>query len=109
MVAPTYLRSLQALELAVREGSFTGASSALGITAAAVGQRVKALEDYLGVELLVRGRSGIRPAPGLISALPHLRKAFEELDAAAQELELQRGHELHIAAASDFVELWLKP
>ncbi len=24
-------------------------------------------------------------------------------------LDMQRGHELHIAAPSDFVELWLKP
>jgi LysR family glycine cleavage system transcriptional activator len=109
MVAPNYLRSLQALELAVRQGSFTLAAEVLGITPAAVGQRVKALEDYLGVELLLRGRSGIQPAPGLVSALPHLRQGFDELEAAARELDLQRGHELHIAAASDFVELWLAP
>lgn len=109
MVAPTHLRSLQALELAVRRGSFVAAAEGLGITPAAVGQRVKALEDYLGVELLSRGRAGLRAAPGLESALPHLTRAFEALDTAARELELQRGHELHIAAASDFVELWLAP
>lgn len=109
MAAPNYLRSLQALELAVRHGSFTSAANALGITPAAVGQRVKALEDYLGVELLLRGRAGIQPSPGLASALPHLKQGFEELEAAARELELQRGRELHIAAASDFVELWLAP
>ncbi|MGA0608515.1 LysR substrate-binding domain-containing protein [Phenylobacterium sp. VNQ135] len=109
MVAPTYLRSLQALELAVRKGSFVAAGEALGITPAAVGQRVKALEDYLGVELLTRGRSGLRPGPGLLPAMGHLNRAFEELAAAARELELQRGHELHLAAASDFVDLWLRP
>jgi len=109
MVTPTYLRSLQALELAVRKGSFVGAAEVLGITPAAVGQRVKALEDYLGVELLSRGRAGLRAAPGLQAALPHLARAFVELEAAARELELQRGHELHVAAASDFVELWLRP
>ncbi|WP_309645705.1 LysR substrate-binding domain-containing protein [Phenylobacterium sp.] len=109
MVAPSYLRSLQALELAVRRGSFTLAAEDLGITPAAVGQRVKALEDYLGVELLVRGRSGIRAAPGADSALEHLRLGFSEIETAARELELQRGHEIHIAAASDFVELWLAP
>lgn len=109
MVAPTYLRSLQALELAVREGSFAAAAEDLGITPAAVGQRVKALEDYLGIELLLRARSGLRAAPALAPALPHLTRAFRELEAAARELELQRGHELHVAAASDFVELWLRP
>jgi LysR family glycine cleavage system transcriptional activator len=109
MAAPTYLRSLQALELAVRHGSFVGAAVDLGVTPAAVGQRVKALEDYLGVELLIRGRAGVSPAPSLASALPRLREAFQALEAAAEELELQRGRELHIAAASDFVDLWLKP
>lgn len=108
MAAPIFLRSLQALELAVRHGSFATAAADLGVTPAAVGQRVKALEDYLGVELLVRGRAGVRPAPGLASALPHLHRAFEALEATAHELEMQRGREIHIAAASDFAELWLK-
>lgn len=109
MAAPAYLRSLQALELSLRLGSFAAASEALGITPAAVGQRVKALEDYLGIEVLVRARSGLMASPALSPALPHLERAFAELEAAARELELQRGHELHIAAASDFVELWLAP
>jgi LysR family glycine cleavage system transcriptional activator len=109
MAAPIYLRSLQALELAVRHGSFVMAAANLGVTPAAVGQRVKALEDYLGVELLVRGRSGVRASPSLVSALPHLQRAFAALEATAQELELQKACELHIAAASDFAELWLRP
>lgn len=109
VVAPSHLKSLQALELAVRHASFTRAADELGITPAAVGQRVKVLEDYLGIELLVRGRAGVRPTPELRSALPRLRAAFAELEAAARELDLQRGSELHIAAASDFVELWLIP
>lgn len=109
MVAPSHLKSLQALELAVRHASFTRAADELGITPAAVGQRVKVLEDYLGIELLVRGRAGVRPTPELRSALPRLKNAFAELEAAARELDLQRGSELHIAGASDFVELWLMP
>lgn len=109
MATPVHLKSLQALELAVRTGSIKAAADLLAITPAAVGQRVKALEDYLGVELLVRGRSGVRPSAELQAALPHLHSAFAELDAVARELDLQRGHELHIAAVSDFVELWLKP
>jgi LysR family transcriptional regulator, glycine cleavage system transcriptional activator len=109
MVAPSHLKSLQALEMAVRTGSFTLAAEGLGITPAAVGQRVKALEDYLGIALLIRGRSGIKPAPELAAALPHLAQAFAELEAAAREFDIQRAHELHIAAPSDFVELWLAP
>lgn len=109
MAAPTYLKSFQALELALRVGSLKGAADALSITPAAVGQRVKALEDYLGVDLLVRGRSGLAPTAALQAAAGHLSAAFRELQTVADLLELQRGQEIHIAAASDFADLWLRP
>lgn len=109
MVIASHLKSLQALELAVRTGSFKRAGELLGLTAAAAGQRVKTLEDFLGIELVVRGRAGIRPTPELGAALPHLERAFAELSAVSCELDLQRGQELHIAAPTDFVELWLRP
>lgn len=43
------------------------------------------------------------------NALPHLQAAFRELSQAADMLELQRGHQIRIAAASDIVDLWLAP
>jgi LysR family glycine cleavage system transcriptional activator len=109
MVAPSHLKSLQALELAARLGSLKAAADQLSITPAAVGQRVKALEDYLGIDLLVRGRSGLKATAPLETAMMHLSTAFRELDNAAGALDLQRVHEIHIAAPSDFVELWLEP
>lgn len=109
MSAPTHLKALQALEAAVRLGGIAPAAEALGITPAAVGQRIKALEDYLGIPLLTRGRAGMAPAAELASALPALHRAFAALDEAAGALDLQRAGEIHIAAASDFVELWLEP
>lgn len=109
MVATPYLKSFQALELAVRTGSLRGAAEVLAITPAAVGQRVKALEEYLGVDLLVRGRSGLRPTPALAASIPNLCAAFRELGLVAAALDLQRGQEIHVAAASDFADLWLKP
>jgi LysR family transcriptional regulator, glycine cleavage system transcriptional activator len=108
-VALSYLKSLQALEAAVRLGSLKKAADMLSITPAAVGQRVKALEDYLGVELLVRARSGLQATPELLTALASLANAFRELDTAADLLSLQRRDEIHIAAPSDFAELWLQP
>jgi LysR family glycine cleavage system transcriptional activator len=109
MVAPSHLRSFQALELAVRTGSLKAAADILAITPAAVGQRIKALEDYLGLDLLVRGRSGLKPTAPLSAAMANLSAAFRALDATAAQLDLQRGHEIHVAAASDFAELWLGP
>jgi LysR family glycine cleavage system transcriptional activator len=105
----SHLRSLQALEQALRTGSLKDAASSLGITPAAAGQRIKALEEYLGTELLVRGRSGLRATPALAAVLPQLSTAFRELEQVATQLDMQRGHEMHIAAPPDLVELWLRP
>jgi len=109
MEVPSHLKALQALELAVRTGSFAAAAELLAITPAAVGQRVKTLEDYLGVALLERGRSGIRPTPALLRALPDLATGFAALESATAALDMQRARDLHIAADPDVVELWLKP
>jgi LysR family glycine cleavage system transcriptional activator len=108
-MAVSHLRSLQALERALRTGSLKDAASNLGITPAAAGQRIKALEEYLGTELVVRGRSGLRATPALAAVLPQLSTAFRELEQVAAQLDMQRGHEMHIAAPPDLVELWLRP
>lgn len=108
MDGPTHLRSLQALELALRTGSLKAAAERLAISPAAAGQRVKALEDYLGIALLVRGRTGLQATPALVGALPHLEAAFRELGSVTEMLDLQRGQEIHVAAASDFADLWLQ-
>jgi len=106
---PNHLKSLQALELAVRMGSLKASAEILGITPAAVGQRIKALEDYLGLDLLARGRSGIRPTRELAAALAHISAAFRELETAVSILDFQRVDEIHIVADADWAELWLKP
>jgi LysR family transcriptional regulator, glycine cleavage system transcriptional activator len=104
----SHLKSLQALELALRQGSLQAAANALWLTPAAVGQRIKALEDYLGVDLLLRGRSGLRATAEMSPALSHLRTAFAELETVATLLNLQRSDQIYVAATSDFVDLWLR-
>jgi LysR family glycine cleavage system transcriptional activator len=103
----THLKSLQALDIALREGSLKAAASRLGITSAAVGQRIRALEDYLETDLLVRGRSGLQPTRELLPALADLRQAFDCLDRTVEKLDFQRVSELHIVADPDWAELWL--
>jgi LysR family transcriptional regulator, glycine cleavage system transcriptional activator len=109
MVVASHLKSLQALELAIRTGSLTSAAEQMSITTAAVGQRIKTLEDFLGFELVERGRSGLQATEVLAGALPHLAAAFNELGLASEMLDLQRTNEIHIAANSDWVDLWLAP
>lgn len=105
----THLKSLQAIETAIREGSLKAAASQLGITPAAVGQRIRALEDYLGTDLLVRGRSGLHPTPELAAALVDLHTAFEALERVSETLDFQRVSEIHMVADPDWSELWLAP
>lgn len=109
MAVTTHLRALQAIELAIRTGSLSAAAASLSITPAALGQRIKALEKYLGYDLLVRGRSGIRPTPELEQALAHLSAAFRELHTVTDILDFQRAHEIHVVADTDWAELWLRP
>lgn len=109
MAEITHLRALQALELALRLGSMKAAAEELSISSAAVGQRIRALEDYLGYDLLVRGRSGIRPTPELETAVAHLGAAFRELDTVSRLLNFQRVNEVHVTADPDWAELWLQP
>jgi LysR family glycine cleavage system transcriptional activator len=108
-VPTTFLKSLQALELAVREGSLKAAADRLGITAAAVGQRIRALEEYLGADLLARGRSGLIATPELQPALADLRLAFAALERVSEALDLQRETEIHVIAETDWADLWLMP
>jgi len=109
MVPVTHLKSLQAVELAIRKGSLKEAADTLGITPAAVGQRVRALEDYLGSDLLLRGRSGLKPTPELEHALSDLRLAFAALERASGSLDFQRVSEIQVVADPDWAELWLAP
>ncbi len=105
----THLKSLQALELAIRTGSLKAAADRLGITPAAVGQRVRALEEYLGTDLLMRGRSGLQPTPELANSLGDLQAAFAALERVSETLDFQRVSEIQIVADPDWAELWLEP
>lgn len=109
MAVPSHLRALQAVELALRTGSMKAAADELSISTAAVGQRIRSLEDYLGFDLVVRGRSGIKPTGELDVARAHLNAAFRELETVHRLLDFQRVNEVHIVADSDWAELWLRP
>ena len=109
MSSVSHLKALQALELAIRERSLRAAANRLGISAAAVGQRIRGLGDSLGTALLKRGPAGLEPSPGLAEALPDLHAAFAALERASDTLDLRRPSEIHIVADPDWADLWLAP
>ncbi len=109
MSGTTHLKSLQALEMAIREGSLKSAAQKLSITPAAIGQRIRTLEEFLGQDLLVRGRSGLQATPELELAISDLQTAFAALERASKTLDFQRITEIHVVADPDWSELWLLP
>jgi LysR family glycine cleavage system transcriptional activator len=94
--------------MAIRAGSLKDAATALAITPAAVGQRIRALENYLGTDLLLRGRSGLTATPELALALDDLRTAFDALSRVSDTLDFQRVTEIHVVADPDLSTLWLE-
>lgn len=109
MTILSHLKSLQAIEMALREGSLRAAATRLGITPAAIGQRIRGLEDHLGTVLLKRGPGGLEPSVELAAALEDLHAAFAALERAGDTLDLRRASEIHIVADPDWAELWLVP
>lgn len=110
MTRVTHLNGLRALEVALRRGSFKAAAVELGVTPAAVGQQVRALEDYLGTQLLIRRTKGIEPTRAAREATRKLTIGFEALG-DAQTLLARRGRDrqLSLTVPPSFAQMWLAP
>src|SRR3569833_2101540 len=80
------LNSLRAFEVVSRHESLRAAAEELQVTAAAVSQQVKILEEQLGRQLQ-RSHSGVyRLTPDALAARKHLRDGFVQLSAAGASM-----------------------
>ncbi|XKE46253.1 LysR family transcriptional regulator [Halomonas organivorans] len=77
---------LQAFEAAARTLSFTAAGQELGVTQAAISQRVRLLEDRLGQKLFIRHPRSLSLTPAGQAWLPSLQDAFARLAEGTQEV-----------------------
>ena len=104
------LNSIRAFETTARLLSFTKASEELNVTAGAVSQQVKALEEYLGVLLFHRKNRGITLTQEAIISLPQLADGFGKL---FEGIESIRNHQtnkpLTITLPPTFASRWLMP
>ncbi|CAG0911715.1 unnamed protein product, partial [Cyprideis torosa] len=71
------LEWIRAFEAAARLGSFTAAASEIGLTQAAVSQRIGQLEQHLGIRLFNRKARTISLTVEGEAWLPHVRHALD--------------------------------
>lgn len=113
MKSPVHLNALRAFEASTRHQSFSAAAVELNVTPAAVGQLVRALEDWLGTPLFVRGTSGrarLVPTEVAERALPDIRAGFDRLAIGMERLkEGATSGMLTVAVSPAFAAKWLLP
>lgn len=103
------LSSLRAFEVVSRHQTFRAAAEELHVTAAAVIQQVKALEEFIGRKLLRRDRRGYTLTPDGAAGLDHLRNGFDQLSAAVDAM-VSGGHRvLTVSAVPSLSAEWLVP
>jgi len=82
------LIALSYFEVAARTKSFALAAKELNVTPAAISHQVKALEEYLGVELFVRHHRRVSLTPAARAALPELHEWFQVIADAVEKIRL---------------------
>jgi LysR family glycine cleavage system transcriptional activator len=108
----SHLNSLLAFEASARHLSFALAAKELNVTPAAVGQLVRQLEHWLGINLFHRANSG--PSRLTLTyeakrALPKFSKGFEYLAAGIAVLKQQQETTLTVSVSPAFAAKWLLP
>ncbi len=104
------LNALRMFEAAARHLSFKKAASELHVTPAAVSHQVKALEDYLGIQLFRRFVRALELTDEARAALPKITEGFDCLAAAVEHIRKETaGGSLTVSTPPSFATRWLVP
>jgi LysR family glycine cleavage system transcriptional activator len=103
------LEWLRVFEAAGRLGSFTAAAGELNLTQAAVSQRIRNLERWLGRDLFVRKPRGVDLTLDGEAYLPHVSAALAGLARRTADLFTSARRAISIAAMPSHVELLVLP
>ncbi|MBB6407975.1 LysR substrate-binding domain-containing protein [Mesorhizobium sangaii] len=110
LLSQVNLNSLKIVESAARHGNFTRAGEEQFITASAVSQRVKSLEDQLRFKIFQRGGNAVSLTPEGETYVSRVREALERIVAASMEATGQsQEHLLKISVLPTFAARWLFP
>ena len=103
-----HLNGLRAFESALRTGNFAAAGRELGVTAAAVGQRIRTLEDYLGCKLFERQLTGVVPTTAALRVKDRLTAGMSILSDVVDQLSRARMQDrVAVTLPESFAENWL--
>jgi LysR family glycine cleavage system transcriptional activator len=103
------LSSLRAFEVVARNQTFRAAAQELHVTAAAVIQQVKALENFVGRKLIRRHDRGYSLTPDGAAGLEALRNGFDQLSAAVAAMSSGGDRILTVSAVPSLSAEWLVP
>jgi LysR family glycine cleavage system transcriptional activator len=103
------LEWVRVFEAAGRTGSFTAAAHEVGLTQAAVSQRILNLEAGIGARLFTRQARGVTLTVEGEAWLPHVSHALQSLKRSADELFGKPLAKLVISASASVNQLWIVP
>jgi LysR family transcriptional regulator, glycine cleavage system transcriptional activator len=104
------LTALRAFEVAGRHRSLKQACAELNLTAGAISQQVRALEDRLGVPLFDRARRHYEPTVIGAQLLSRLTHCFDDMENAVREVISQaEPRKLRLRLDPTFAARWLAP
>lgn len=103
------LEWIRAFEAAARLGSFTAAADDLGLTQAAVSQRIGQLEKHLGTPLFERRARAISLTVEGEAWVPHVRLALDGLRDSTEGVFGIGHRSLTLSASQTIIDLWLLP
>lgn len=103
------LEWIRVFEAAARLGSFTAAASELGLTQAAISQRIRNLELRIETQLFTRQPRGVTLSTQGEAWLPHVQNALALLLNSTADLFEAPRRKIVIAASSSVIELWIVP
>lgn len=105
------LIALSYFEVAAQTKSFAAAAKELNVTPAAISHQIKALEEYLGVDLFIRHHRRVSLTEAARVALPELHEGFDTLERAVDKIRAYGEESLIVTVCAEplFATKWIVP
>jgi LysR family glycine cleavage system transcriptional activator len=100
---------IKVFAVAARHGNFSSAADELGLTQAAISQRVRNLELRLGAQLFNRHARGVTLTTQGEAWLPHVEIALDQLGRSTDDLFAAPRRKMTVLASTSVIELWVAP